>query len=76
MPKSQDPGAPAPHRESDSVPLTPAERAREIIEQQLARKQHGGPPGQNGGKPGGVHKPDKGGWSPAPIRPGGRGRRG
>jgi hypothetical protein len=76
MPKSQDPGAPAPHPEADSAPLTPAERARAIIERQLASKQHGGPPGQNGGKAGGVHKPGKGGWSPAPIRPGGRGRRG
>jgi hypothetical protein len=41
----------------------------------LAKKQHGHQ-GLSGGKPGGVHKPGKGGWSPAPIRPGGRGRRG
>jgi len=77
MPKSQDPGAPAPHPETDSsVEPTPAERARAIIERQLAQKQHGGPPGLGGGKTGGVHKPGKGGWTPAPIRPGGRGRRG
>lgn len=73
MPKSKEPHAPAspadPHQE-----LTPAERANAIIERQLAQKQHGGPPGAL--KAGGVHKPSKGGWSPAPIRPGGRGRRG
>ena len=76
MPKSNDPRTPVRHPETDSAPLTPAERARAIIERQLASKQHGGPPGLNGSKAGGVHKPGKGGWSPAPIRPGGRGRRG
>lgn len=55
--------------------LSAAERAKAIIERQLVQKQqHGGPPG--GGSAGGVHKPSKGGWSPPPIRPGGRGRRG
>jgi hypothetical protein len=68
MSKSKDPRTPA-HPET-----TPAERAKAIIERQLAQKKHGGPPGF--GKAGGVHKPGKGGWSPAPIRPGGRGRRG
>ena len=75
MPKSNEPRAPAPHPESAHEP-TAAERARAIIERQLASKQHGGPPGLNAGTAGGVHKPGKGGWSPAPIRPGGRGRRG
>ena len=77
MPNSKEPGGPARHPETDSsTQQTAAERARAIIERQLAAKQHGGPPGLNGGKAGGVHKPGKGGWSPAPIRPGGRGRRG
>jgi hypothetical protein len=77
MPKFHDPRAPARHPETDSAPLTPTERARAIIEQQLVKKQQtGGPPGLSGAKAGGVHKPGKGGWSPAPIRPGGRGRRG
>ena len=76
MPKSNEPRAPVRHPEADSALLTPAERARAIIERQLASKQHGGPPDLNAGKAGGVHKPGKGGWSPAPIRPGGRGRRG
>ena len=76
MPKFQDPRTPVRHPETDSAPLTAAERARAIIERQLASKQHGGPPGLNAGTAGGVHKPGKGGWSPAPIRPGGRGRRG
>ena len=77
MPKFQDPRTPVRHPETDSAPLTAAERARAIIEQQLAKtQQNSGPPGASGGKAGGVHKPGKGGWSPAPIRPGGRGRRG
>ena len=54
---------------------TQYERARAIIERQLSLKQHGHQ-ALSGGKAGGVHKPGKGGWSPAPIRPGGRGRRG
>ena len=74
MPKSNEPRAPAPHPESAHEP-TAAERARAIIERQLSLKQHGHL-APNGGKTGGVHKPGKGGWSPAPIRPGGRGRRG
>lgn len=74
MPKSNEPRAPAPHPESAHEP-TAAERARAIIERQLSLKQHGHL-APNGGKAGGVHKPGKGGWSPAPIRPGGRGRRG
>ncbi len=76
MPKSNEPRTPVRPPETDSALLTPAERARAIIERQLASKQHGGPPGLNAGTAGGVHKPGKGGWSPAPIRPGGRGRRG
>jgi len=68
MSKPKDPRTPA-HPEPSA-----AERAKAIIERQLAQKKHGGPPGF--GKAGGVHKPGKGGWSPAPIRPGGRGRRG
>ncbi|MFN3513710.1 MAG: hypothetical protein ACK41C_11725 [Phenylobacterium sp.] len=76
MPKSKEPKAPARPQADASTPaeLTPAERARAIIEQRLAQKKHG-PPHLNG-KAGGVHKPGKGGWSPPPIRPGGRGRRG
>lgn len=77
MPNSKEPRAPARHPQTDSaLEPTPAERARAIIERQLASKQHGGPPGLNDAKAGGVHKPGKGDWSPAPIRPGGRGRRG
>lgn len=77
MPKFQEPRTPVRHPETDSAPLTAAERARAIIEQQLTRKQqNGGPPDLSGGKSGGVHKPGKGRRSPAPIRPGGRGRRG
>lgn len=73
MQNSKEPRAPARLLQTHSaLEPTPAERARAIIERQLANKQHGGSPG----KAGGVHKPDKGGWSPAPIRPGGRGRRG
>lgn len=68
MPKSKDP------RGSAHPEATPAEGAKAIIERHLAQKKNGGPPGF--GKAGGVHKPGKGGWSPAPIRPGGRGRRG
>jgi hypothetical protein len=78
MPKSRDPGAPAPHPETDSAAQpqpTAAERAKAIIEARLAQKKHG-PPGASGGKAGGIQKPGKGGWSPPPIRPGGRGRRG
>ena len=75
MPKFQDPRTPVRHPETDSAPLTAAARARAIIERQLSLKQHGHL-APNGGKAGGVHKPGKGGWSPAPIRPGGRGRRG
>ena len=74
MPKSNEPRTPAPHPDSAHEP-TAAERARAIIERQLSLKQHGHQ-ALNGGKAGGVHKPGKGGWSPAPIRPGGRGRRG
>lgn len=74
MPKSKEPRASAHHAEPAHEP-TAAERARAIIERQLALKQHG-PHGLDGGKAGGVHKPGKGGWAPAPIRPGGRGRRG
>ena len=74
MPKSNEPRTPAPHPESAHEP-TAAERARAIIERQLSLKQHGHQ-ALSGGKAGGVHKPGKGGWSPAPIRPGGRGRRG
>jgi hypothetical protein len=79
MPKSHEPQAPSRLPDADSAapePTTAAERARAILEQKLASRTHGGPPGLAGGKPGGVHKPGKGGWSPAPIRPGGRGRRG
>lgn len=75
MPKSKEPRAPARHPQPDSatpVELTPAERARAIVEQRLAHKKNG----PLGGFAGGVHKPGKGGWSPPPIRPGGRGRRG
>lgn len=76
MPKSKDLGASASHPETDSArEPTAAERARAIIEAKLAQKRHG-PPGLDGGKPGGVQKPGKGAWSPAPIRPGERGRRG
>lgn len=76
MPNSKDQGVAAPHSETDSAQEpTAAERARAIIEARLAQKKHG-PPGVDGGKAGGVQKPGKGGWSPAPIRPGGRGRRG
>lgn len=76
MPNSKDMGAPAPHPETDSArEPTAAERARAIIEAKLAQKKHG-LPGHDGGRPGGVQKPGRGGWSPAPIRPGGRGRRG
>lgn len=79
MPKSQDPRAPKRLPETDSAPQgqpTAAERAKAIIEARLTQKKHGGPPGAPDGKAGGIHKPGKGGWSPAPIRPGGRGRRG
>lgn len=69
MPKSNEPRTPVRHPETDSALLTPAERARAIIERQLASKQHGGPPGLNAGTAGGVHKPGKGGWSPAPDPP-------
>jgi hypothetical protein len=78
MPNSKDPSAPARAPQTDSAApaeLTPAERARAIIEAKLAQKKHG-PPAANGAKAGGVPKPGKGGWSPPPIRPGGRGRRG
>lgn len=78
MPKSQDPQAPSRLPETDSAaPAEPtaAERAKAIIEARLTQKQHG-PPGLAGGKAGGVQKPGKGGWSPPPNRPGGRGRRG
>jgi len=76
MPKSKEPRAPvrAPVPTPVAPELSPAERAKAIIERQLAQKKHGGPPGA--GNTSGVHKPSKGGWSPAPIRPGGRGRRG
>ena len=51
MPKFQDPRTPVRHPETDSAPLTAAERARAIIEQQLAKKQqNSGPPGASGGK--------------------------
>ena len=50
MPNSKEPGGPARHPETDSsTQQTAAERARAIIERQLAAKQHGGPPGLNGG---------------------------
>lgn len=76
MPKSNEPRTPvrAPTSAPVTPELTPAERAKAIIERQLTQKKHGGPPGS--GNAGGVHKPSKGGWSPAPMRPGGRGRRG
>lgn len=73
MPKSKEPRAPARHSETDSA-ATAAERARAILERQLALKKSG-PPGFDPkalkGKSSG-----KAGWSAPPIRPGGRGRRG
>lgn len=77
MPKSHEPRSDERHPPADAAAeQTPTERARAIIERQLALKQHG-QQGLNGGlKAGAVHKPGKGGYSPAPIRPGGRGRRG
>ena len=78
MPKSDEPQAPSrpPTTDSAAPEPTPAERARAILEKKLTIAKAGGPPGLSGGKAGGIPKPGKGGWSPPPIRPGGRGRRG
>ncbi len=54
-------------------------RARAVIERQLALKRHGAghvPSSRTGGPPGGAVLGGKPSRGPAPIRPGGRGRRG
>jgi hypothetical protein len=62
----------------DSVPPEAADsRARDVIARALAQKKQGGP--AHGGAPGrstAAQGPRRSGFTPAPIRPGGRGRRG
>ncbi len=76
MQKSNGSGAPPRLPETDSAQEpTAAERARAIIERQLAEKRRG-PPGFYPKLASKAKGPGKGGYSPSPIRPGGRGRRG
>ena len=76
-PETANPPAGADPAQDGAGPTPPDAKAREVIARALALKKQGG--GARGGPPSrstAAHGPRRNDFTPAPIRPGGRGRRG